>query len=435
MDFIRERHSQNHKDSRSDSIDIFYDSIGGTDVIDAWIARLTDEDILDFKESFSGIAVGVASLDISQQQGSLRKRAGNESCEWTPPPNSTSSATALRSEPSSVDEVIQDDAATALPLSTVGPCLEECRSIFSKCTTDFEPIAEDRRRDVSMINCQAAGNCYCAETPWKIGTPHEVDLDKANNICSDTCTSIGQGTQTRQLGIAEYNFEDLRSCLEQAEGGKEQLRLDGHDVVNATFGGLECFRQVFERDPSLLHDHVEQYGNAMQQAISRSDIDLLNFTLQHGADPGRVISDTTSLWSLIFLPVETAVLCSTPEVIRILLHHGATLNDTSALDLAAAVAFKKWNALELVVCLVEEGADINATSREQRFEHGRTAWGPPLQSAIQAQHVPIVRYLLEQGASPGVKDSQGRTAWDQASEVGNEDILRLLATMPHASSA
>ena len=213
----------------------------------------------------------------------------------------------------------------------------------------------------------------------------------------------------------------------------QQLRLDGDDALKATFGGLECFRQVYQRDPSLLHNHVEHFGNPMQQAISRSDVDLLNFTLQHGADPGRVISDTTSLWRLIFLPIETAVLCSTPEVARILLRHGATLNDTSALDIAATV--KKWNALEMVVCLVEEGADINATSREQKFEHGRTAWGPPLQSAIRAQHVPIVRYLLERGASPGVKDSQGRTAWDQASEVGNEDILRLLATMPGATSA
>ena len=52
LDFVRERHSKNHEDSRSDSIDIFYDSVGGTDVIDAWIARLTDEDILEFQESF-----------------------------------------------------------------------------------------------------------------------------------------------------------------------------------------------------------------------------------------------------------------------------------------------------------------------------------------------------------------------------------------------
>ncbi|KAL8853464.1 MAG: hypothetical protein Q9221_001622 [Calogaya cf. arnoldii] len=205
----------------------------------------------------------------------------------------------------------------------------------------------------------------------------------------------------------------------------QQLHVDAEHALMATWGGLECFRLICEREPSLLHTEWEHNGNALQMAIFRSDIDLLNFTLQHGADPGRVITDDKPRWALQFVPIETAVLCSTPEVARILFRHGATLKDTSVLDLAAGV--RRWNSFEMVVCLVEEGADINATSREQVFEYGRTSWGPPLQSAIQAQHVPIVRYLLEKGASPWVENSEGGTAWDKASEVGNKEIMQLLA--------
>ncbi|KAL8639034.1 MAG: hypothetical protein Q9226_008927 [Calogaya cf. arnoldii] len=209
---------------------------------------------------------------------------------------------------------------------------------------------------------------------------------------------------------------------------EKQLHVDAEHALMATWGGLECFRLICERDPTLLHTEWEFNGNALQMAVSRNDIDLLNFTLQHGADPGRVITDDTPRWSLQFVPIETAVLCSTPEVARILFRHGATLQDTSALDLAAKV--KRWNNFEMVVCLVEHGADINATSRDQKSELGRTTWGPPLQSAIKTQQVPIVQYLLEKGASPWVQDSEGRTAWGTASEVGNEAISRLLATIP-----
>ncbi|KAL8901033.1 MAG: hypothetical protein Q9192_000754 [Flavoplaca navasiana] len=211
---------------------------------------------------------------------------------------------------------------------------------------------------------------------------------------------------------------------------KQQLPVDAYHALSATYGGsLECLRLLYEREPSLLHNTVEHFGDPLQQAISRSDIELVNFNLQQGADPGRVISDETSLFACHFVPIETAVLRSTPETARILFRHGATLKDTAALDLA--VAAKRSNAFDMVRCLVEEGADINATSRDQNSEHGRATWGPPLQSAIQAQHVLIVQYLLARGANPQVQDSKGRTAWDKASEVGNEDIIRLLATIPH----
>ena len=52
MSFLWERHSKNHLDGRSDSVDVFYNTIEGTDMIDALAARLTDEDILQFRESF-----------------------------------------------------------------------------------------------------------------------------------------------------------------------------------------------------------------------------------------------------------------------------------------------------------------------------------------------------------------------------------------------
>ncbi|KAL9611189.1 MAG: hypothetical protein Q9204_009031, partial [Flavoplaca sp. TL-2023a] len=84
-----------------------------------------------------------------------------------------------------VDSSIPDVAATEGSSDEVRLCLDECRSIFTKCGVDYDPIAEDRRRDVLLIDCQAAGNCYCTETPWRTGSPLAIDFDKADKACSE----------------------------------------------------------------------------------------------------------------------------------------------------------------------------------------------------------------------------------------------------------
>lgn len=48
-DFVRERHSRNEQGS---SIHMFYDTLEGSSILDAWTAQLTDEDILEFEQTF-----------------------------------------------------------------------------------------------------------------------------------------------------------------------------------------------------------------------------------------------------------------------------------------------------------------------------------------------------------------------------------------------
>ncbi|KAI4138917.1 MAG: hypothetical protein L6R39_006550 [Caloplaca ligustica] len=205
---------------------------------------------------------------------------------------------------------------------------------------------------------------------------------------------------------------------------KQQLPVKDHHALAATYSGLECYRLICEREPTLLHAEFTYQGNALQQAISRSYVDMVIYILQNGGDPGRIITDTTPLWWHQFIPIETAALCASPEIAKILIRHGASLEGTAALDLAAGV--QKRMRLDMVICLVEEGADINATSRESQLTHGRMSWGPPLHSAIRAEHVEIVRYLLERGASPWVMDENDMDAFEKAWHVGNEPIAQLL---------
>ncbi|KAL8928979.1 MAG: hypothetical protein Q9208_001422 [Pyrenodesmia sp. 3 TL-2023] len=211
---------------------------------------------------------------------------------------------------------------------------------------------------------------------------------------------------------------------------KQQLPVDSHHALMATYSGLECYRLICEREPALLNSFFTYQGNALQQAVSRSNLDLLNFILEKGGDPGRVITDETPLWQLHFIPIETAALCASVELAKTLIRHGASLEGTAALDFAAG--HKRRMRLDMVVCLVEAGADVNATSRESHLTHGRPNWGPPLQSAIEAQHAEVVQYLLDHGASPWVLNASGENAYYKAWEVENEQISQLLAATRRA---
>ncbi len=92
MNFVRERHNRNHLDGPSSSIDVFYDFVEGKAMIDAWFARLTNEDIYEFEQSFAvryslvvvtacaddGICRGLWWKSLMQILVESRKPFGNE---------------------------------------------------------------------------------------------------------------------------------------------------------------------------------------------------------------------------------------------------------------------------------------------------------------------------------------------------------------------
>ncbi|KAL8819725.1 MAG: hypothetical protein Q9223_001913 [Gallowayella weberi] len=207
---------------------------------------------------------------------------------------------------------------------------------------------------------------------------------------------------------------------------ESQLEVDEEHAWHATYSGLECWRQVVERKPALFHAFFTFQGNALQQAVSRCYVDMVTYILDRGGDPGRV-TDETPLWQNHFLPMETAALCATPEVANLLIRYGASLQRTAALNIAAG--HSREPRLEMVKCLVQAGADINATARESDMNHGAWKWGPPLISAIKKQYIEVVRYLLESGANPSKPTDDGEDAFIVAAKVGNQEIIQLLASL------
>ena len=75
--------------------------------------------------------------------------------------------------------------------------------------------------------------------------------------------------------------------------------------------------------------------------------------------------------------------------------------------------------LREITLIVQGGGDVNW----QLEPTGLT----PLMAAASADHLDVVRFLIEHGADPSLTDSNGRTALDRARSFGANDVARYLA--------
>jgi len=120
-----------------------------------------------------------------------------------------------------------------------------------------------------------------------------------------------------------------------------------------------------------------------------------------------------------FTTLGLAAFLGGPEVVALLLHHGADPDDDAdnparVRPVHAAAAARDPASLRL---LLEAGADPNA-----RQQGGLT----PLHAAAHADHVDMARLLLEHGADPAAQADDGRDAAQIATDDGSGRVAALL---------
>lgn len=198
------------------------------------------------------------------------------------------------------------------------------------------------------------------------------------------------------------------------------IEIDTYLARSAAWGGIEVYKFLFSRNSDIINWYFGHLGNAVIAAVKRQDAELLRFLLDNGGDPGRSIAESTRY--LTFTAVETAVLQSTEEMVRILVSYGALLVGTEALQHAAALG-----RLGMVRCLLEQGADINGIlDPNSPYGHPCSTYKPALHHAVISGHTDTVRYLLEQGADPDLRDTAGQTALRKAQESNHREIVHML---------
>ncbi len=154
---------------------------------------------------------------------------------------------------------------------------------------------------------------------------------------------------------------------------------------------------------------------ALHLAARTRDIDLLKTLADaaHSVNAPRPGDD--ALESAI---VDAAVTADAPAV-RLLLGQGGGGKSLNHALIVAAV----HGSLEIVRMLVAGGADPNARLETDIFPQR------PLIAAAYSdtQNADVVRFLLERGADPSVKDSRGKTPLDYARERGRTRVVGILS--------
>ncbi|WP_457749223.1 ankyrin repeat domain-containing protein [Sulfurimonas sp.] len=133
--------------------------------------------------------------------------------------------------------------------------------------------------------------------------------------------------------------------------------------------------------------------------------------IKNGAD----ISETNEAGESV-LACALRAKCSN-DIIMLLIENGANIFDfdnegVSIFDMAIT-----YDNIEIVNYLIEQGKDVNKTTRKSGF----TA----LMGAACYGRVEIATILLENGADKNVKDSKGFSAVDFARKMNKKSILEL----------
>lgn len=146
----------------------------------------------------------------------------------------------------------------------------------------------------------------------------------------------------------------------------------------------------------------------------------MGWFLTHGADPN--ISNRRGLF-----PLEVAAHHSPLDTVQLLLSHGAKLENSRALN--AAAAGSESDRIAVLTCLLDHGADIHALApdlprRSEAQRKGRN--GTALHSAAKAGNKEIVEFLLTRGADRDAKNEEGLTSAEWAKKFEKMEVTEFL---------
>jgi ankyrin repeat protein len=155
-----------------------------------------------------------------------------------------------------------------------------------------------------------------------------------------------------------------------------------------------------------------EFGEPLvHEALHSNDVDIVKAFLDAGVS---VDTKNTSGESLL----ENAVYENSAAIVKLLLGAGADVTKEEQAGVPLLFGAISEDSVDIVKLLVKAGVDIYAQDDEME----RTA----LHAAAFHSSKHILRYLLELGWDPNIKDANGRTPLEDAVRWGGQEIVEIL---------
>lgn len=176
-------------------------------------------------------------------------------------------------------------------------------------------------------------------------------------------------------------------------------------LLAAKHGNVDCCQLLLSKGADPL-DRGPSGQNALMQAASSGDSDLVEFFIDKGIDVHAVDQKCNNV--LAFSRTESCT--------RLLIARGVAIDHRSASGYTPLMQVEAKHWLESCSALLAAGANVNAVT-----EHGDSA----LRCAIDAGSLPIVTLLLENNADCSLRFAS-RTMLIEAARVNSVDISAAL---------
>jgi ankyrin repeat protein len=156
---------------------------------------------------------------------------------------------------------------------------------------------------------------------------------------------------------------------------------------------------------------VSDHFFLMRRAIHSRDSALVRKALANGEDPNQQYLSKHTL-GLRITPLMHAATVGDPEIIRILVQHGANLHDTVRGQTALNYAVESGNTAAIQELIA------------QGMHHGGTEG--PIEQAIRESHIEVIKTFLDAGVSINEPNDAGRTLLFLAVHHSSPETVALL---------
>ncbi|KAH9993925.1 ankyrin repeat-containing domain protein [Xylariaceae sp. FL0662B] len=187
-------------------------------------------------------------------------------------------------------------------------------------------------------------------------------------------------------------------------------------VAIASNGSFASYRVLIDAKAVDIDYFIPWHGDILGLAATSNCLDWARFCLERGANPNLNLVDGYK--TILAATAEN----DHREMVELLLQHGAWLQGSGAIVLAAEAG-----QTEIVRFLLTRGAALDEIGVEDpEDEESKTELGSALHKAVSRGNVETALFLVDSGASLELEDAQGKTALALAEESYQTEILEQL---------